>query len=232
MAVDAETIADDLTAANAALAADDPRVVDDAQLALNIAIAIEDEDRKLQQLTLSSLAAAPELIEQAVADGIVDFAGWDLQSSAEAGEAVATADAFLTSSSDSPFTDSSQFFVLNTFQRGGKPERASDSMWDRVRNEVRNTVVFWHPTNRVVVQFAPTLDKPDIPGQAPPFAEIDTEGDIVSVVMVRNLGSRRLPAALMTIGSLLIFLALCWMLHVRDLELRRRVDEWNPNLAT
>ena len=49
--------------------------------------------------------------------------------------------------------------------------------------------------------------------------------------MERDLGSLRLPAAITTIGSLIAFLGLCWMLHARDLELRRRLDEWDPAAA-
>ena len=35
------------------------------------------------------------------------------------------------------------------------------------------------------------------------------------------MGSKRVPAAIITITSLIIFLLLCWMLHTRD----RRVEE-------
>jgi hypothetical protein len=34
--------------------------------------------------------------------------------------------------------------------------------------------------------------------------------------MARNLGARRQPAAAITIGSSIVFLALCFMLHRRD----------------
>ena len=34
--------------------------------------------------------------------------------------------------------------------------------------------------------------------------------------MIRDLGSLREPAAYITIGSTLMFLALCWLLHRRD----------------
>jgi hypothetical protein len=34
--------------------------------------------------------------------------------------------------------------------------------------------------------------------------------------MVRDPGSKRTPAAIITISSLIIFLLLCWLLHRRD----------------
>ena len=36
------------------------------------------------------------------------------------------------------------------------------------------------------------------------------------VYMVRDLGARRQPAAVLTVGAGLIFLALCWLLHRRE----------------
>lgn len=233
LAVDAETIADDMRAANADLGPDDPRFLDDAAIEDAIAIEIDDEIRKVNQLTLSGLlTVAPEMIDEAKDDEIIDLNGWTLVSNADAGEAQARAAAFLTDEFNaSPYGAASEFIVLDTYQQGGKPKRASDGVWDRVWNEVRNTVVFWHPTNTTVVQVVATLEKEQLEGQAPPFPEIDREAQVVSVVMVRDLGSRRLPSALITIGSTVIFLILCWMMHVRDVELRRRMADWDPAAA-
>ncbi len=232
LAIDTETLTEDIIAANEALGPDDPRFLDDVALQERIDRLIDDEFRRDAQLTLSAVASvSPELIEAAKADGDIDAQGWTLISNAEAGEAQATADAFLNDSSVDPFENSGDFLVLNTFQQGGKPDRSSNSVIDRVWNEIRNTVLFWHPTNTIVVQVAPTIDKPTLPGEPPPFPEVDQSGQVVSVVMERDLGTRRLPAALMTIGSLILFLALCWMLHVRDQELRERLETWDPASA-
>ncbi len=241
LAVDEETIADNLRATNATLASDaselgieDSRVLSDTELEERINQRIDDQKRKLGQLTLSDLASiSTDIIDEARAEGILDFNGWNMLSSGVAGEAIATADAFLVSDPSTPFYggSSDDFFVLDTFQKGGKPKRGSDGMGDRVWNEIRNTIVFWHPTNTVVVAVAPTLDKELVPGEAPPFPEIDPEGQKVNVVLVRNLGTLRLPAALTTIGSALAFLGLCYMLHQRDKELIRRTEEWDKSPA-
>tara|TARA_B100000700_G_C14995669_1_gene833668 strand:+ start:657 stop:1868 length:1212 start_codon:yes stop_codon:yes gene_type:complete len=242
LAVDEQTIADSLRADNSLLASDaserdisDSRVLSGSDLEERIAQRIDDQKRKLGQLTLSDLAAINTgILDDARADGIIDFNGWNLLSSSAAGEAIATADAFLVSDPATPFYggSSDNFFVLDTFQKGGKPKRGSDGIGDRVWNEIRNTIVFWHPTNTVVVAVAPTLDKELVPGEAPPFPEIDSEGQQVNVVMVRNLGTLRLPAALTTIGSALAFVGLCYMLHQRDKELTRRTVEWEETSAS
>jgi hypothetical protein len=39
---------------------------------------------------------------------------------------------------------------------------------------------------------------------------------VVSAVLIRDIGQRRVPAALITISSALIFGVLCAMLHQRD----------------
>ena len=239
LAVDSETLADTTKEANDLLISDaqrsgieDSRILDEGALQSRIDTVIDDQQRKLQQLTLSGLAALnAAIIEDAQSDNLLAFNGWNLLSTSGAGEAIASADAFLLSDQASPFYNgtSGDFFVLDTFQKGGKPKRSSDGVVDRVWNEIRNTVVFWHPTNTVVVTVAPTLDKEAVAGQAPPFPEIDSNVGTVSVVMERNLGSLRLPAALTTIGSALAFIGLCYMLNIRERELRRRTEEWESS---
>ena len=241
IAVDAETLADTTKEANDLLIFDaersgieDSRILDEEALQSRIDIVIDDQQRKLQQLTLSGLAALnAAIIEDAQSDNLLAFNGWNLQSTSGAGEAIASADAFLLSDQASPFYNgtSGDFFVLDTFQKGGKPKRSSDGVIDRVWNEIRNTVVFWHPTNTVVVTVAPTLDKEAVAGQAPPFPEINANAQTISVVMERNLGSLRLPAAITTIGSALAFIGLCYMLNIRERELRRRTEEWESSIA-
>lgn len=230
LAVDTVTIEEGLRADNAELGPDDPRFLDPAALDERVATTIDDQTRKLGQLTLSGLfTKSPALVQAAETAGAVNLKDWKVVSSADAGEAQARASVFLTSEFNaSPYGSATEFIVLDTFQKGGKPKRSGDGVWDRVSNEIRNTVVFWHPVNTTVVQVVATIEKPLVEGQAPPFPEIDPDAQVVSVVMVRDLGSRRLPAALITLGSLVIFLILCWMLHIRDVELRRRVAEWDP----
>jgi hypothetical protein len=42
--------------------------------------------------------------------------------------------------------------------------------------------------------------------------------------MLRDLGAKRQPSIFITIGSTIIFLLLCRLLHVRDLRLRENIN--------
>ena len=63
-------------------------------------------------------------------------------------------------------------------------------------------------------------------GQPPRFPAVDEDAQIISTVLVRDLGNLRFPPAMVTLGSLLIFTALAYMLHLRDRATMRRVDEF------
>jgi hypothetical protein len=54
------------------------------------------------------------------------------------------------------------------------------------------------------------------PGEAPPTPEVNPDEPVISVVMLRDIGDRRFPAAMITLGSTLIFALLCWVLHQRE----------------
>ena len=60
------------------------------------------------------------------------------------------------------------------------------------------------------------VDQPRLPGQPPPRPIVDESKPVISVIMVRDLGNLRLKPALVTLGSLFIFAALCLFLHERD----------------
>jgi hypothetical protein len=77
-------------------------------------------------------------------------------------------------------------------------------------------IAFLHTPYYTVVEVAPYLPLREEPGRAPTAPEIDESRDRQYVYMIRDLGSRREPAAMITIGSTIVFLALAWMLHRRD----------------
>ncbi len=127
----------------------------------------------------------------AVAPGLIDqdsstLGGWTLLSTGEAGEAQASAIAMLLESGEFDFENQGQFKVLDAFTIGGKRGLPDDP------------------------------NRWDLPGQAPKRPVVDSEEPVISIVMIRNLGNLRLVPALVAIGSLLIFLALCYMMHERD----------------
>ena len=179
---------------------------------------VVDELARNRATTLSELAAvSPGVISGAEAAGRLDFGGWELLSTAEAGEAQASAVAMLLDSADLGFATQGDFKVLDAYTVGGKrglpdnPDRL-----DRIWTQIRTALTITHPTRYGVVQVQEVIDQPLIPGQPPPRPVVDESKPVISVIMVRDLGDLRLKPALVTLGSLLIFAALCLFLHERD----------------
>lgn len=75
---------------------------------------------------------------------------------------------------------------------------------------------FFHEPHFVVVEAAPLEQVRTEPGRAPAIAEIDDTRQRQYVYMVRDLGAKRQPATVLTIGGGAIFLALCYLLHRRE----------------
>ena len=187
----------------------------------------DEEHAKNQATTLSELAAvAPSLIDQDDAA----LGGWTLLSTAQAGEAQASAIAMLLDSGDFSFSTQNEFKILAAFTIGGKRGLPSEpSRWDRIETQIRTALTIKHPTRYGIVQMQAVLPESvdNLPGQAPKRPIADPDEPVVSVVMIRDLGNLRLVPALVALGSLLIFLALCYMLHERDKVVMARVSEFN-----
>jgi hypothetical protein len=75
---------------------------------------------------------------------------------------------------------------------------------------------FLHKPHYAVVKVQPVIKQNTEPGKAPPTPQADPNASPRYVLMERNLGNRRRPAALICIGSTIIFLFLCRWLHRRD----------------
>ena len=75
---------------------------------------------------------------------------------------------------------------------------------------------FFHRPHYALVQVQPVIKQNTEPGKAPPTPEADTSQPPRFVLMERDLGNRRRPAALIFLGSTIIFLYLCWVLHRRE----------------
>jgi hypothetical protein len=183
--------------------------------------AILDEARDLDTAQLP----APEVINDAtpeefdeIADQVEpDLAGWTLLSAADPsrGEAEATVDEVLINAYPA-FETSNDYVTQYAFETGGKPERQGDGVFERVANKMTNTLRITHPPHYAIVQVQPAIPQEAEPGQPPPTPEPNPDADVVSVVMVRDLGDLRFPPAMITLGSFLIFGLVCYVLHVRD----------------
>lgn len=90
-------------------------------------------------------------------------------------------------------------------------------------NDSLDFVAFWHTPHYVVVEARPLVQVRTEPGRAPATAQIDEDQQVQYVYMVRDLGARRQPATVLTIGGGAIFLALCYLLHRRDRVLQENL---------
>jgi hypothetical protein len=192
-----------------------------------LSLAALDEAREIDTSGLPSPEDLRELSAEQVAEVSEEnqdaLQGWHLlpEGDAARGEAQTVTDAALAEGVVNGLSTTTDYVYLYAFDIGGKPERGGDGMWDRVTNRITNTLRLTHPPRYAIVQLQPTIAQEAEPGQPPPTPEADPSANVISVVLERDLGERRLPAALVTLGSAAVFGLLCVMLHQRD----RRVAE-------
>jgi hypothetical protein len=122
------------------------------------------------------------------------------------GEAQATALAALTGKDSRVklFESEEEFEVLDAYTTGGKK-----------KNFFNNWFPGPHPPKHTIIQVQPVVPLPEDaePGTQ---AEVDESAPVSSVVMVRDLGKKRLPAVLISMASLIVFGVACNALHRRD----------------
>jgi hypothetical protein len=139
--------------------------------------------------------------DQFVAEGWVRLAESEPsfgQAGSSAGELLVETETFATG----------EFQVVSVFDTGGE-------RYPKI-NESLDFLAVFHKPHHVVVEVAPLEQLREEPGRAPTPPQIDDTRQHQYVYMVRDLGARRQPAALITLGSTTVFLLLCWMLHRRD----------------
>ena len=163
------------------------------------------------------LGVKPELEEQ-LEDELPD--GWTLlaTSDPQTGEAQASASAYVIDERKL-FVSQSDFVVLNAFSYGGKEQLAPDAnLLDRVWYKAKS-IAKWplgHPTHYGVVQLQQVVPQETVPGEAPPLPVADETKPVISVIMTRDLGAKRLPSVGVTIVSGVVFAICCNSLHRRD----------------
>ncbi|UDY33981.1 hypothetical protein [Dermatobacter hominis] len=195
--------------------------------------ATEGEGFKATTLT-KAVTAAPALKAQVDEE----LNGWRILSETDSrrGEASASADATLIAAQAfGSETASSSYTVKDVFFFGGKPGAEPET----VKGERSTISQVWHRVQTVFEPKNPPLyaavtvqqnaAQVVAPGEAPPPAQINEQADTVTVLMERNLGYRRLPSALFTIFTGIIFAVSVWLLHRRDKRAMRERSEWDPS---
>jgi hypothetical protein len=110
---------------------------------------------------------------------------------------------------DSGAYSAGEFTVVGVYEKGG--ERSPQFLDGKI-----DFIAFFHAPHYAIVEIAPLVPQRTEPGRAPARAVIDTSRPHEYVYMIRDLGSKRVPSAIICISSLIIFLLLCWLLHTRD----------------
>ncbi len=101
-----------------------------------------------------------------------------------------------------------QYKVVSVFDKGGE-------RYPKIGESV-DFLAFIHKPHWIVVEVAGLVPQRSEPGRAPARAEIDVTQSHRYVYMIRDLGNKRVPAALIAFGSAIVFFACCYLLHVRD----------------
>jgi hypothetical protein len=129
----------------------------------------------------------------------------------ELADATPTSDSILApgAGGDGPFRTPADYVLIGAFQKGGET-------YGPLGLDFRPLDVF-HKPNYLVVQVQKSVQEPNEAG-GPPRAVPDASAQPVSVVLLRDLGAKRLHPAVFTIACSIAFGLFCYQLHVRDKE--------------
>jgi hypothetical protein len=164
--------------------------------------------------------AAPTEVAKAAQAALVNE-GWTRLDDADPrrGQAVASADDIIQNRAKE--YAAGEYTAVSVYDRGGE-------RWPKISDSLDFTA-FFHEPRYALVELASLVPQRVEPGRAPARPVIDESQPHRYLLMIRDLGSKRQPAVLITIGSTIIFLILCWLLHRRDRFVRENVaGELNP----
>ena len=146
--------------------------------------------------------------------------GWLLleESDPRRGQAVAASDEIIQREAEELVAG--EYISLAVYDKGG-------DRWPKI-NESLDFIAFFHKPHFSLVEVAPVVPQRTEPGRAPARPVVDETQPRRYIHMIRDLGTKRQPAIFITIGSTIIFLLLCQILHKRDLNLQQNLKEQSP----
>ncbi len=112
------------------------------------------------------------------------------------------------------FLEETGAFAAGEFQTVAVYDKGGDR-WPKI-NDSLDFIAFRHDPHYVVVEVAPLVPTRTEPGRAPAAPVIDETRPHQYVYMIRDEGALRQPALFVMIGSGIVFLTLCWLLHRRE----------------
>lgn len=159
-----------------------------------------------EPLTISDGADFPTAAAEA--SEAIQASGWTKlpEDDRGRGQSIASADEIIQVEAELYTGD--EYVPVAVYNRGGE-------RWPMI-NESLDFLAFFHEPHYSLVEIAPVVEQIPEPGRAPARPVIDESQPHQYVLMIRDLGSRRQPAVVLTIGSTLIFALCCWLLHRRD----------------
>ena len=145
---------------------------------------------------------------KAYVSGQLGAQGWTLlpDSDPGRGQAIAAAEDILVNQADE--FNAGEFLALAVYDKGG-------DRYPKI-NDTFDFLAFFHRPHYALVEVAPVVPQFVEPGRAPARPIVDESQPRRYVLMIRDMGTHRQPAAFTTLGSTGIFLVLCWMLHRRE----------------
>lgn len=151
----------------------------------------------------------PMQLTSAVVDEAHDLSTWTALAADDPkrGEAQAAASASIAGDDAliPTFEAESDYVVVSAFDKGGRTK----SWFDK-------NVPFRHPPHFAIIQVQQVEEVEVEFGETPPRPEPDESQPVISVILERDLGNKRLPPVLVTIGSAIIFGVTCNVMHRRD----------------
>ncbi len=133
--------------------------------------------------------------------------GWTKLGEADSGrgQAVAAADDILQNKAKR--FKAGEYLPIEVYDKGG-------DRWPVIFGV--DFIAFFHDPHYSLVEVQPVIPTPTEPGRAPAQPQVDPTAPKTFVLMERNPGTRRRPAALITVGSAMIFALSTLALHRRD----------------
>jgi hypothetical protein len=139
-------------------------------------------------------------------------------------EALATADPILVppaGEAGRKFYDTGGYVTVGALQKGGQRHGPFDVLNFRPFN-------LWHTPHFFVLQVQGSIKVEPIPGQAAAAPRADRNAPVVSLIMVRDQGAKRVPPATVAVFSIVLFAICAGTLHRRDLEAMKARAEAAP----
>jgi hypothetical protein len=125
-----------------------------------------------------------------------------------------------------PFTTTQDYVEVGAWTKGGHNYLVNlfgYKIYWRIRH---HTIFLKHQPHYVVIRVQPSLPSITLAGAAATLPAPDATKPVYSVVMLRDVGSLRLPPILLGFGALVVFGVTVEKLHSRDREIaRRRAEE-------